>query len=114
MLRSRKIRGHLHAGGLLLSLERRPPAGFLRVCDLILQEETMSKRINVNPGQYKVAGRERQGEDIVHEDQKRLMNEREKEHGPGSPNFIPGALPLGVSPKDLETEDTEKTSKKPR
>jgi hypothetical protein len=24
----------------------------------------MSKNINVNPGQYKVAGRERQGEDI--------------------------------------------------
>jgi hypothetical protein len=24
----------------------------------------MSRRINVNPGQYKVAGRERQGEDI--------------------------------------------------
>ncbi|MGB2716776.1 MAG: hypothetical protein WBC51_21520 [Vicinamibacterales bacterium] len=27
----------------------------------------MSKNINVNPGQYKVAGRERQGEDINHE-----------------------------------------------
>jgi hypothetical protein len=26
----------------------------------------MSKNINVNPGQYKVAGRERQGEDVVH------------------------------------------------
>lgn len=26
----------------------------------------MSKRINVNPDHYKVAGRERQGEDIVH------------------------------------------------
>ena len=25
----------------------------------------MSKNINVNPGQYKVKGRERQGEDIV-------------------------------------------------
>jgi hypothetical protein len=25
----------------------------------------MSKNINVNPGQYKVAGRERPGEDIV-------------------------------------------------
>jgi hypothetical protein len=30
----------------------------------------MSKNINVNPGQYKVAGRERPGEDIVHERQK--------------------------------------------
>ena len=26
----------------------------------------MSKNNNVNPGQYKVAGRERQGEEIVH------------------------------------------------
>ena len=30
----------------------------------------MSKKSNVNPGQYKVAGRERQGEDIVHEREK--------------------------------------------
>jgi hypothetical protein len=30
----------------------------------------MSRRINVNPGQYKVAGRERQGEQIVHEAEK--------------------------------------------
>ena len=30
----------------------------------------MSKRINVNPGQYKVAGREHQGEDIVHDFQR--------------------------------------------
>ena len=30
----------------------------------------MSKNNNVNPGQYKVAGRERQGEDIVHEREK--------------------------------------------
>jgi hypothetical protein len=31
----------------------------------------MSKNINVNPGQYKTAGRERQGENIVHEIEKR-------------------------------------------
>jgi len=30
----------------------------------------MSRKINVNPGQYKVKGRERQGEDIVHEPQR--------------------------------------------
>jgi hypothetical protein len=30
----------------------------------------MSKNINVNPGQYKVAGRERQGEDVVPEVEK--------------------------------------------
>lgn len=31
----------------------------------------MSKRINVNPDHYKVAGRERQGEDVVHPLEKR-------------------------------------------
>ncbi len=30
----------------------------------------MSKNNNVNPGQYKEAGRERQGEDVVHADHK--------------------------------------------
>ena len=30
----------------------------------------MSKNNNVNPGQYKVAGRERQGEDIVQDREK--------------------------------------------
>jgi hypothetical protein len=41
----------------------------------------MSKNINVNPGQYKVAGRERQGEDIVHERQKAVeakLNQRSR------------------------------------
>lgn len=31
----------------------------------------MSRNINVNPDHYKVAGRERQGENIVHERNKR-------------------------------------------
>jgi hypothetical protein len=30
----------------------------------------MSKNNNVNPGQYKVAGRERQGEEVVHDREK--------------------------------------------
>lgn len=34
----------------------------------------MSKNINVNPDHYKVAGRERQGEDIVHARQKQAMS----------------------------------------
>jgi hypothetical protein len=33
----------------------------------------MSKNINVNPGQYKIKGRERQGEDIIHERQKETL-----------------------------------------
>jgi hypothetical protein len=31
----------------------------------------MSKHINVNPDHYKVAGRERQGEDVIHEVERR-------------------------------------------
>jgi hypothetical protein len=31
----------------------------------------MSRNINVNPGNYKVAGRERQGEDVIHEVERR-------------------------------------------
>ena len=73
----------------------------------------MSKNNNVNPGQYKVAGRERQGEEVVHEDQKRLMKQKSP-RGSGSPNFIPGALPVGVSPKDLETDENDETMKKNR
>jgi hypothetical protein len=34
----------------------------------------MSRHINVNPGQYKVAGRERQGEDIIHEREKEAFS----------------------------------------
>lgn len=33
----------------------------------------MSKRINVNPDHYKVAGRERPGEDIVHGEHRREL-----------------------------------------
>jgi hypothetical protein len=33
----------------------------------------MSKRINVNPDHYKVAGRERQGEDVVHRDERQTF-----------------------------------------
>jgi hypothetical protein len=35
----------------------------------------MSKNNNVNPGQYKVAGRERQGEDINPEEEKAALKQ---------------------------------------
>jgi hypothetical protein len=42
----------------------------------------MSRRINVNPDQYKVAGRERQGENIVHEVQKSALSKaRQQDQG---------------------------------
>jgi hypothetical protein len=37
----------------------------------------MSKKINVNPGQYKVAGRAHQGEDIVHDIQRRAYTQQQ-------------------------------------
>jgi hypothetical protein len=72
----------------------------------------MSKKSNVNPGQYKVAGRERQGEEVVHDDQKKMMTQRSNSQGPGSPNFIPGALPVGVSPKDVEKDEESSDARK--
>ena len=45
----------------------------------------MSRNINVNPGHYKVRGRERQGEDILHVQQKQAFAaqdaDAEKESG---------------------------------
>jgi hypothetical protein len=41
----------------------------------------MSGKNNVNPGQYKVAGRERQGEDIVHEQEKQSMGQEQARLG---------------------------------
>jgi hypothetical protein len=44
----------------------------------------MSRNINVNPGQYKTAGRERQGENVVHEIEKRKVRAltREEKRAP--------------------------------
>ena len=39
----------------------------------------MSKNNNVNPGQYKVAGRERQGEDTLHEQAKSNLTKNRKD-----------------------------------
>lgn len=39
----------------------------------------MSKKINVNPDHYKVAGRERQGENIVHEEHRERLATRKRE-----------------------------------
>jgi hypothetical protein len=49
----------------------------------------MSKNQNVNPGQYKVRGRERQGEEIPHEQEKarasRLMAPAERRRSRAAP-----------------------------
>jgi hypothetical protein len=41
----------------------------------------MSTKSNVHPGQYKVAGRERQGEDIIHEQEKQSMAQEQARLG---------------------------------
>ena len=41
----------------------------------------MSKNNNVNPGQYKVAGRERQGEGLAQEKSKQVLAKSKKKSG---------------------------------
>ena len=63
----------------------------------------MSKRINVNPGYYKTAGRERPGQDIEPELEKRRLSTGKVYHGKG-----------GRSEKTetvARTEDQEKAAK---
>jgi hypothetical protein len=51
----------------------------------------MSKKNNVNPDHYKTAGRERPGEDIVHDVYKRQYAQSRTVAGAHARNFIPGA-----------------------
>jgi hypothetical protein len=51
----------------------------------------MSKKNNVNPDHYKTAGRERHGEDIVHDVYKRRYTQSRSIAGAYARNFIPGA-----------------------
>ncbi|MGH9766891.1 MAG: hypothetical protein ACREAB_05585 [Blastocatellia bacterium] len=51
----------------------------------------MSKKNNVNPDHYKTAGRERQGEDIIHDVYKRRYTQSKSNTGAHAGNFIPGA-----------------------
>ena len=60
----------------------------------------MSKNINVNPAHYKVAGRERQGEDIAQHLQKQAFGQQRAEverwqarHGQGAPGWENPAQP---------------------
>ena len=56
----------------------------------------MSKQNNVNPGNYYDGGRNHQGEGIVHENEKRQLNEKREHQGKeGQSNFIPGEKPVG-------------------
>jgi hypothetical protein len=51
----------------------------------------MSKKNNINPDHYKTAGRERQGEDIIHDVYKHQYAQSKSHAGARARNFIPGA-----------------------
>jgi hypothetical protein len=51
----------------------------------------MSKKNNVNPDHYKTAGRERQGEDIIHDVYKRRYSQSKSKAVDRERNFMPGA-----------------------
>lgn len=50
----------------------------------------MSKKNNVNPDYYKTAGRERQGEDIVHDVYKRWYTQSRSGAGARAGRFVSG------------------------
>jgi hypothetical protein len=55
----------------------------------------MSKQNNQNRDSYEQAGRDRQSEPRLHEQDKEAYGERMHETREGSRNFIPGASPVG-------------------
>ena len=70
----------------------------------------MSNKNNVNPDHYKVAGRDRQGEDILHEQNKQQYSQAKAGSGTGAPNLIPGAAPAGTSANPAETDENYEDS----
>lgn len=70
----------------------------------------MSKHINVNLGHYKVAGRERPGEDVAERPSMNAAESRGRKRQEGE-NFIPGAAPVGVSGKKAAGAKGKKKSK---
>lgn len=62
----------------------------------------MSKKNNVNPDHYKIAGRDRQGEDVLQEVHKQKYAQAKSRkaragQGKGEPASLPGLSPLGLS-----------------
>ena len=65
----------------------------------------MSNKNNVNPDHYKVAGRDRPGEDLP-AGRPRVERTRRKKGGAAG-NFIPGAAPAG-EPSEAERKESER------
>ena len=73
----------------------------------------MSKKNNVNPDHYKTAGRERPGEDIVHDAYKRWYTQSRSAADAYARNFIPGAQAEEHIHEQVKPED-ERPIVKPR
>jgi hypothetical protein len=69
----------------------------------------MSSKNNVNPDHYKVAGRDRPNEVIPPEHTGRDL-ETENAKQDRKRNFIPGAKPVGDSPKDDARDEKDDES----
>jgi hypothetical protein len=64
----------------------------------------MSKKNNVNPDYYKTAGRERPGEDIVHDAYKRWYTQSRTAADAHTRNFIPGAKDEKLAYEQIDSE----------
>jgi hypothetical protein len=68
----------------------------------------MSRKNNVNPDYYKIAGRDRPNEDVIPPPRPGAADpasRRRKKKGDGPPpNLIPGAPPVGKRPESDETD----------
>ena len=76
---------------------------------------TMSRRINVNPGHYKVAGRERQGEAIHQSSQKGAYTQQREEARREAADAQAGPPAWETTPPNPEIPDSlEPPARKPR
>ena len=56
----------------------------------------MSQKSNVNPDHYRIAGRDRPNENVVHDDHKQEYSQAQKRPEQNASEFIPGAPPAGA------------------
>ena len=67
----------------------------------------MSRNINVNPAHYKVRGRERQGEDVLHDMQKQAFSQQAADalwHQQQQPALAPPHPPEQAAAEQTEAE----------
>lgn len=70
----------------------------------------MSKKINVNPGQYKTAGREHQGDDVVHNIHKRTYTKGKAEEREAPPKSAKHPVEVELVASAKKKKSTKATS----